>query len=197
MILIRSKTPNWLLFMRWMLASTLALVLGISLADLLTCTVGQIPIFNPDRLFAPLALMSVGLMLGLTQSHLGGPVLPASGRWVTATLAGCALALPPLVVNLLPGLRIPPILADALLFAYLGSMIGLAQWILLRKKYAAAGWWIPANALGFLSFLVLSEYPAGSMKELLYVAALLGMFLAAPSGALLLWFTHWPRAAAK
>jgi hypothetical protein len=46
-------------------------------------------------------------------------------------------------------LRIPPILADALLFAYLGSMIGLAQWILLRKKYAAAGWWIPANALGF------------------------------------------------
>jgi hypothetical protein len=35
------------------------------------------------------------------------------------------------------------------------------------------------------------------MKELLYVAALLGMFLAAQSGALLLWFTHGPRAAAK
>jgi hypothetical protein len=41
------QNAKLVLFMRWMLASTLALVLGISLADLLTCTVGQIPIFNP------------------------------------------------------------------------------------------------------------------------------------------------------
>lgn len=197
MILTRSKALNWSLFLRWMLASALALVLGLSLADLLTKAAGRLLPFDPDRFFAGAALLSVGLMLGLAQSQLGGPVLPASGRWVRATVLGCLPPVLPLVADLLPGMTLPRVLADAILFAFIGGALGLAQWTALRHKHHAAGWWIPANAVGLMSFLVLSVFPAGSMQQLIYIAALLGLFFAVPSGACLLWYTHWPRAAVK
>lgn len=197
MILTRSKALNWSLFLRWMLASALALILGLSLADLLTQALGRLPPFDPERFYAAAALLCVGLMLGLTQSQLGGPVLPAAGRWIRVTVLGCLPAVLPLAADLLPGVTLPRVLADALLFAFIGSALGLGQWTALREKYHAAIWWIPANALGLLSYLLLSIYPPSSTRQLISIAALLGLFFAVPTGALLLWYTHWPRAAAK
>jgi len=38
--------------------------------------------------------------------------------------------------------------ADALHFTFLGLLVGVFQWLLLRKKVLAAGWWVLASVVG-------------------------------------------------
>jgi hypothetical protein len=49
-----------------------------------------------------------------------------------------------------------PSLQLALLVVVLGMVGGFMQWLVLRGRIAAAGWWVPANALGFPLALVLA-----------------------------------------
>jgi hypothetical protein len=47
-------------------------------------------------------------------------------------------------------LTIPLIIASLLVYAILGGMIGLGQWLELRNQLPRAGWWILASAGGWL-----------------------------------------------
>ena len=38
--------------------------------------------------------------------------------------------------------------ADALHFTFLGFLVGVLQWLLLRKKVFAASWWVLASVVG-------------------------------------------------
>ncbi len=90
--------------------------------------------------FFPIA----GLLTGIVQYWLLRLYLPRMGWWVAATAAGWLLGL---FVTLTPGWLhwTSPFSSLDWAFLVLGVSIGVAQWLLLRRRLPRAGWWIAAN----------------------------------------------------
>lgn len=105
-------------------------------------------------------------LVGLAQWWAMRPWFPAITRraWWLATLAGALVAY---VLGYLPSTLMslgeeasqaqavePPqamvLLLAAGLGAVAGAVLSFAQWLVLRKRVARAGWWVPANALAWL-----------------------------------------------
>ncbi|NJC96039.1 MAG: hypothetical protein FIB03_06845 [Anaerolineae bacterium] len=91
----------------------------------------------------------IGLSTGALQYVLLRKVLPRMGWWVPATVGGWLLGV---FLLALPGwlgwTGTPPDNLD-LVFLVMGLAIGTAQWVLLQRRLARAGWWIAANILGW------------------------------------------------
>jgi hypothetical protein len=52
-----------------------------------------------------------------------------------------------------------PQLPEALIFSFSGLLIGFFQWLVIRKQFANAAYWIPANFLGWgLGHLVMFHF---------------------------------------
>lgn len=104
-----------------------------------------------DRLIAIVLIVLAGTLegaiVGLAQALAVERV--SHGRW-TALTAGAALVA--WTVGMLMGGRVPvellPLLAPALLLG-MGTLMGVAQWIELRRHAEGAGRWILANALAW------------------------------------------------
>jgi hypothetical protein len=101
--------------------------------------------------------MGEGIVLGLAQWFVLRRYVPRIGAraWVLATGAGALLAwvigmglanVGPMVWHVSPSLFI--MLASVLAVVFLLSMGG-AQWLVLRRHVAHAGWWIAASALAW------------------------------------------------
>jgi len=110
------------LFLKWILATTLGWWLGWGLA-------GEV---------------GAGLAIGAAQWLVLRPVLSPVWGWIAATafgwLAGLAL--------MLTGMVIPPG-ATFLAGALIGVLSGGLQWFLLQKFGPRANWWAVANAIGW------------------------------------------------
>jgi hypothetical protein len=104
-----------------------------------------------------------GFLLGWGQARVLATVVPALRRrqWIAATVAGAVLAY---VVGLAPS-TFATVWASwpagvlvgvaVVLGAVLLGSIGVAQWLVLRRHVAWAGWWIPATAAAWLAGLTL------------------------------------------
>jgi hypothetical protein len=71
------------------------------------------------------------------------------GWWVFATVAGWLLGVLLIALPGWLGWTDMPLNNLDLIFLVMGLAIGIAQWLLLRRRLARAGWWIAANALGW------------------------------------------------
>jgi hypothetical protein len=81
-----------------------------------------------------------------------------SGRWTAATAIAAGLAwaigMTPSTLGGFTEDHPGVIIAGAVVFApILLNSIGVAQWWVLRAHIAGAGWWVPANAVGWLAGL--------------------------------------------
>ena len=66
--------------------------------------------------------------------------------WVLASTVGIIVSL---IVGLILSAASSNLLETAMLFAATGASVGIAQWLVLRKRVSRAGWWVLASTVGF------------------------------------------------
>jgi hypothetical protein len=133
--------------LQWVFAHAMPLLLVLALFAAAGKTMGETPLMS---------FLSYGLLFAWVMS-LQGLVMKRqgyrTGRWLLATIAGIfasaiigTVALATLDrTNVMPkDLEIMP----GILLA--GTMLGITQWLVLRRQASGSGWWIPASAAGFL-----------------------------------------------
>jgi uncharacterized membrane protein len=157
-MIMNNDEPRWLLYPLWIIQSFLcipiALLLNFIVLTLITLLVGDFIYVNgvrhitEDYLFMYIFIPTVSLLTGAFQYTLLRRYLPRMGGWVLATtggwLLGILLVLMPDWLNWRNGYRN---LDQA--FLSMGLAIGIAQWLLLRRRLSHAGWWIAATVVGW------------------------------------------------
>jgi hypothetical protein len=130
-------------------------LLDLAILKLISAYVGDFITVNGVRhitedylgmyVFVPLA----GVLSGLLQYAVLRRRLPRMGGWVLATPGGWLLG--SLLIALPGRLGWTDILLTniPLMFLAMGFSVGMAQWLLLRRRLPRAGWWIPASILGW------------------------------------------------
>jgi hypothetical protein len=79
---------------------------------------------------------------------------------------------------------IQPSLSLLFIVVLLGLAGGFIQWLVLRRRIAGAGWWIPASALGFPIALVLADKAMRLVGDFAAAPILLGVLFGVLSGSL-------------
>ena len=79
---------------------------------------------------------------------------------------------------------IEPSLSLLLIVLILGLAGGFMQWLVLRRRIAGAGWWIPASALGFPLALVIADKALRLVGDFAAAPILLGILFGVLSGAM-------------
>jgi hypothetical protein len=190
------RRPAWFFYPGWVGVSIIAFVLSFlayfPVIDLITRWVGDIIYVNgvrhitEDYLFIYFFFPTLCLISGLLQYGLLRLYVPKMGGWILATLAGCLLVF--VTMTLLTRVFETAFLNlwnGALAFATIGGLIGLSQWILLRRRISKAGWWILASILGW-GLAVL-----GSLTEVRNGSALAQILTFSLSPAIVAGFAWW------
>ena len=153
------QKPGWTFYPSWIVVTLLcipiAFFIDLAVLRIVTRLVGDYIYVNgvrhitEDYLAMYPFIPVVSLLTGLLQYWLLRRYLPRMGAWVFATVAGWFLGM---LLILIPGWLhwTAKFLNNVeLVFLVLGLSIGLAQWVLLRRRLARAGWWIAANVVGW------------------------------------------------
>lgn len=176
-ILALHRPEDRALWGRWVLANTVGEVIGIGLAAGVGVTLvwALEPMVGTPGVLAGAGVMVVagtleGLAVGLAQGTvLRGQIKVMRLRaWVLATALGAFIAwilgmLPSTLMNFEQATNADPVEINNLVMYtmaagmgfVLGPILGLPQWIVLRRYVRKAGWWILANALAWAVGMVL------------------------------------------
>ncbi len=190
---MNSRQP-WLIVTLWVLATMAGVVLGVlGVLSLVTRLALSQTSALPTNLIGGAGL---GIVLGLTQWLVLRRYVASAGWWVPASILGAACgaalgmaaadALGPMffamdVSSVRPapgGLR--PLLNMAasagIAGAGVGLLLGVAQWLVLRRAVAGAGRWIVASALGWPAALAIGAacITGGGFLAGLLVAGMVG-----------------------
>jgi hypothetical protein len=140
-------------------------IAGLACGAAVVFAVTFIPAVNEDRFLFYALLPCLRLAIGLAQSQVIRPFIPYPSQWIVATFIGYLCAIIPVVVPLFPYLPDFGLLDDALFLAVLGALIGLAQWLVLRRTFHAAIVWILASAVSLRLFFGLLSGPSALCLE--------------------------------
>lgn len=127
---------DWVLWLKWVLASTLGWVAGVLLP-----VTGAFP---------------VGTTVGIAQWLVLRPIFKQAGWWIPASALGWALG--QILIT-----AVVPIPNTFLQGAVLGGTLGIAQWLVLRRWVHRAGWWIVLGAVGWSAGPVLGASLVGAV----------------------------------
>ncbi len=89
-----------------------------------------------------LSELGAGALTGILQWLVLRQQMRRAGWWIAATIAGWLTGWALVAFAVPPG-------ASFLAGATVGSVTGLAQWLVLRRHMYRAGWWILVSALGW------------------------------------------------
>ncbi|MCI0490720.1 MAG: hypothetical protein L0229_29350 [Blastocatellia bacterium] len=137
------------LSLQWVLAHAMPMLLVLALFAAAGEAAGNTPMMS---------FLSFGLLFAWVMS-LQGLVMKRqgyrTGSWMIATVAGIAASavIGMIALAILDGTNILPEdsvmeIMPGILIA--GTVLGLMQWLALRRQASGSGWWIPASAIGFL-----------------------------------------------
>ncbi len=143
-----------LLWIQWVLVSILGWGIGLIPAYI----VDTILIKNFGYHFRDfMAFVVIGFSLGVTQWLVLRQYFPRSIQWILATSAGIAVGWNAIFVdaafeiasmNGLSTRHASNVTFHFILGIISGTILGIAQWIVLRQKFQQAKLWIFANAIG-------------------------------------------------
>lgn len=159
------KKPQWSFYLGWVMLSAvsipLAFVVYWGIIGLIVpwigvrMQVGNQSVITEDYLMPYFFIPAIGLFTGLFQYLLLRRYWPRSGWWILATSLGWVLTAAVTVLRYPLSLRFGLDLASTsawlppLTYIISGSIAGLAQWLLLRRRLPHAAWWIAASVLGW------------------------------------------------
>ncbi len=177
----RFLSAGWSLWLLWTIATALGFTLGIGLSQLALTAMGEI-----------LSSIAFGSIAGLAQWFILRKRFHVSGWWVLATSLGATLGLVATnaVHEALMGVRVA-LVVGVLGLTVLGLLVGIAQWLVLRKHLHRAGWWVLASAAGwFLGGLIAWAIRLQFVEFVKILAdfAILGIIAGASTGLGLLLF---------
>jgi len=141
-------------------------------------TIGMIVIEDVNLLIGMLAL---GVALGLGQSlvlyskFLGVGWEKGFGLWILATILGTIIGF--IILALFNSIGL-----GSISIVMWGAALGLAQWLVLRKKVKLSGFWILATVIGWLATNV-SNWPFWQGLVFGLVTGIVLVFLSAKSQA--------------
>ncbi len=148
----------------------------------------------PDQIGLPLSI-GVWLVVGcLTGYSLGilqiGPLMAygfKSGRWPLTTMVGLGIAYSSYAYLVLSDSHIEPVAFSLVFSVLLGGLVGLLQWLVLRRQYSHAGWWMPVNIIVWmLGVISIFAIPVGSLRTASVIAA------STITSVVLLWLLRHP-----
>lgn len=217
---------DWALWARWVFANMLGEVIGLGAAAIVGVTLAW-SIERSFGAFAGVTLAIVMILVGTFEGVVVGvaqwsalrrpfPKLRLS-HWTLAAAVGAfvawTLGMTPSTLmdmgNTSAQASAPPFeMNDTLTYAFaaimgviLGPILGVPQWLALRRHVTRAGWWIPANAVAWavgmpVVFLGASVTPDGFVELIvtgLLTGAAAGAVVGAIHGAALVWLSRQPR----
>jgi hypothetical protein len=220
--------PGLRLWRDWVVANALgelvglgaAAVIGALLAGIFDATLGAVA---GVTLAVTLILLGTfeGVVVGLAQWRVLRRPFPELRRrsWIAASAAG---ALAAWTLGMIPSTLAdfgaaaggaPPEIDDTLMYglaaamgAALGPILGVPQWLVLRRHARRALWWIPANAAAWalgmpVVFVGASAPPAGGLPGIIAVGLLTataaGAVVGAVHGLALVWLARQPRPSSR
>ena len=152
------ERSEWLFWIQWVLAS----IIGWSAPWVVFWILSWLLFRGEAALDAFLGWsMGAGMgwaVAGIAQWDILRRRVPQSGRWVSASAMGGIVGtivsvlvwiLLTLVSYLSWGLwELRPIMLAVVLWGTVGFVVGMAQWVILRKRAPQSGWWVLASTVG-------------------------------------------------
>lgn len=138
---------SWLLWLWWVAAGAIGGGMGGTVAAPLERAV------NSYVYLIVAATVTAALQWLLLRGYVRG-----AGWWVPATVAGWSVGFQATsafsfsvfsVLGLDLNPETPGVLTTILFWSSIGAIVGLAQWLLLRRQVARGGWWILVCAVGW------------------------------------------------
>ncbi len=170
---------GWVIWLAWVLVSTIGWMLGFIIGFVLAYVPGDlIAGALGDYLAYGVHGSVLGAVVGLMQWLILREYVSRAGWWVLASSAGLAVGYGVAVVAL-------GSFAETVVVALGGTVTGILQWLILRRHFSRAGWWVLASTVG-LGFSMAVSLDSSSM--LLVGGAVLG----AVTGGALVWLLRQP-----
>ena len=194
----RTISPDWLLWISWVLASTVSILVGFALIYAAVFLAKAIlPAIDEDGFVGTLMFPFLASVQGTFQWLVLRPRIPKSGWWVLASGAGLLVAMA-VAAGLVRAISIalerewtwhasPQIV---LLYGVIGFFLALVQLPILWRASKSATVWPILGAIGWLALGLIVGTSIGGTLELFAVGAVPG----AISGLGLVWILRTPRA---
>jgi len=157
----RDTNADWIIWLQWILLTTLGWLAAMSLSMLLPA--------NLHILLSPIALMPFLVLVTLTwaagiaalqwlalRRYFSGAI-----KWILASSAGMVIGSVVAMPLKLRDLYIRPSgfqLDEVMYGAVFGVLLGAAQWLALRTWVHNSGWWIVGNAVGWTLGMTVGEF---------------------------------------
>jgi len=216
---------DWRIWYQWILANAASETVGLGG----TLLIGAFLLFRAKQTIGAVPAAALGVLAGtLIEGSVVGtaqwlvlrrPLKSMRWRaWALATALGACVAwtlgvIPSILLSTAPdtGGAAPGEMSDLVVYALaagmglvLGPVLGVPQWLVLRRHLPKAGWWVLANALAWMVGMVVifigtSFIPAEgitlpvALLLLLFVVAA-GALVGAVHGLVLIWLLHQRRA---
>jgi len=158
-LLTNYKRPDWYFYPSWVGVSILAFPLTwlayFLIISLVTRWIGHTIYVNgvlhitEDYLFSYIFFPMLCLISGILQYSLLRRYVHKMGGWILATMAGCLLSFAMLALVFREFETALFFWNGAFVFAAIGGIMGLCQWLFLRRRIPRAGWWVLASILGW------------------------------------------------
>jgi len=162
------KYDSWMLWEWWVFATVIGIFIGIAVVAGISAIAGQAGATNNMTMFLHIAGVLAGASLGFSQWLVLRRYIKHIRWWIVATAIGAIVAwliglkvVVVLILIFLDGGTVevlsPRLLAAILLLgAWIGAVLGLAQWFVLRPHVRKALLWVFANALAWsVGFLLM------------------------------------------
>ena len=189
------KKPGWTFYFIWVSWTTLCIPIGYVISfiplSIIIRFIGDFIYVNgvqhitEDYLGLYIIIPMIALLTGLVQYGMLRPYLPRMSGWVLLTAAGWLMGL--LLIAISYRLKwIDPTKYFGAIFFLMGLSIGVAQWLLLRRRLSRAGWWIAANLAGWGLLALIQK--GNSLDQ--YALLIVGLFPACTTAGMLALLFH-------
>ena len=139
------------LWLWWLFATLVGIIIGMAIIFL---GLTPLPKNNSSQAAQAVRGFVIGAVFGATVGTAQWFVLrryfDRVGWWVLLTFIGWVAYWELNNMNLLVKAQGIAFIPDLLNLAIFGVILGVLQWLLLRKKIPSAGWWVPANIAGMM-----------------------------------------------
>jgi len=151
---VMKREVSWNVWPAWvglnLLSIPAAIVAALGLVVLIDRIVG--PIDGPEAvdILSPVLYISmIILVMTVLQWLLLRRYLPYAGAWIPLTVLGWLCGMLLFYVVYLTGFSAPDEWGVALALPFFGALVGLAQWLYLRRVIDRAGYWVLASIVGY------------------------------------------------